>query len=44
MEIITVNSMGEFLDSAEISKLVLENTVCSEILSDVLQSVKENNE
>ena len=44
MEIISKNLLGETINSEEINKLVLENTVCSDILSNVLGSIFENYE
>ena len=39
-----MNLMGETLETEDIDRLVLGNTVCREILSDVLELVSENNE
>ena len=41
MEIIPINLMGETLKSEEINQLILENSICNEILSDVLESLDE---
>ncbi len=44
MEIVAMNLLGENLKAEEINRLVLENSVCSEIISDVLESLGESNE
>ena len=44
MKIISLSLSGDTLKSEQIDKLVLENSVCSEILSNILESIKENDE
>ncbi len=44
MEIISMNLNGETLKTEEINKLILNNKTCTDILSQVLDSVSENDE
>ncbi len=44
MEIVSKNLSGNTVDQEEIGKLVLENPICTDIISSVLSSVAEDNE